>query len=553
MSEFEQYFSGIYDGSIVACEKMKRVSEMLLEAAACPGEYHLDLEIANRHIDFIETFCKVPAGNVGAPLKLELFQKARWQAIFGFVDDTNMRQYNEVLIIEGRKNGKTTEAAAVELALCMNDGEGAPEIYNLATKYDQAMKGWNAVNNMRKQSAQIMNHLKKRAHDLYCDYNMGTIKALAGNVKDVDSLDAHVAIIDELGAMVKRKIYDDMKQSMSGRAQPLMIAITTMGFVREGVFDSQYQYADKLLHGKLTKPNNRFLPFIYELDDRKEWTDPACWEKANPGLGAIKKREKLQELVNKAIDDPAFRPTVLVKDFNVKENEATAFLRYEDIINDLQIPDAAFRYGIGSLDAADSVDLNAARVLYMRRDDEHIYTKSMYWIPESVIEEVERRGNEKERDDAPYRLWIQQGYMRTYPGNRVNKRVMLDWLIEFQEIEDIYIYKVAYDPWHIDDSLLMQFEQEFGKNAMVPVRQGPYTLSQPMKNLKADLQAHKIVHENNPIDVWNLMNLHAKTDINENVQPVKAVERTKRIDGAVTLINGYTVLENNREEYLSII
>ena len=406
---------------------------------------------------------------------------------------------------------------------------------------------------MRRQSAAIASHLHKRAADLYCDFNMGTIKAMASNVKDLDSLDAHAAILDELGAMVKRKIYDDMKQSMGARSQPLLIAITTMGFVRDGIFDSQYEYADRFLHGKLSKPNKRFLPFIYELDELKQWTEPKYWIFANPGLGTIKSVSYMQEIVDKAKDDPAFLPTVLTKEFNVRQNAATAFLKYEHIVNDKKIPEYAFRYGIGSLDAADSVDLNAARVLFMRKDDENIYTKSMYWIPESVIEEVYKNGNEKERDDAPYRLWIQQGYMRTYQGNRVNKRVMLDWLLEFQEKEDIYIYKVAYDPWHMDDSLLLLFEQAFGAGAMIPVRQGAYTLSQPMRNLKADMEAGKIVHENNPVDVWNLMNLHSKTDINGNIQPVKSTNRRQRIDGAVTLINGYCVLENSMEEYQTLI
>lgn len=113
MTEFEQYFTGLLDGKIVACEKMKRVADMLLEQYYSPGEFHFDYDIAKRHTDFIERFCKIPSGRIGAPLKLELFQKARFQAIYGFVDDNNLRQYNECLIVEGRKNGKTTETASV--------------------------------------------------------------------------------------------------------------------------------------------------------------------------------------------------------------------------------------------------------------------------------------------------------------------------------------------------------------------------------------------------------------------------------------------------------
>ena len=76
MTEFEKYFSSLYDGSINACDKMKRISEMLLEQYATPGEFHFDYDIAKRHTEFIERFCKLPTGKIGTPLKLELFQKS---------------------------------------------------------------------------------------------------------------------------------------------------------------------------------------------------------------------------------------------------------------------------------------------------------------------------------------------------------------------------------------------------------------------------------------------------------------------------------------------
>lgn len=103
MTEFEQYFGAILDGKITACEKMKRVADMLMEQFQSPGEFHYDHTIAQKHTDFIERFCKLPSGQIGTPLKFELFQKARLQALFGFVDDNNLRQFNECLIVEGRK------------------------------------------------------------------------------------------------------------------------------------------------------------------------------------------------------------------------------------------------------------------------------------------------------------------------------------------------------------------------------------------------------------------------------------------------------------------
>jgi phage terminase large subunit-like protein len=549
MTFLEEYFTALLDGRIKACDKMKRVSQRLLDNLYQPEAFHFDEEIANSHIDFIERFCKVPAGDIGQPLKLELFQKARLQAVYGFVDDNDMRQYNEVLIIEGRKNGKTTECAAVEIDLVMNDGEGAPEVYNIATKYEQAMKGFTAANNMRKQSAMISKHLKKRAADMYCHYNMGTIKAMASNVKSLDSLDSHGVIIDELAAITNRDIYDLMKQSMGARQQPLLFCITTNGFVRNGIFDAQYDYADRLLKNEIENP--RFLPFIYELDNIDEMWDEECWIKANPGLETIKKREFLREMVAKAKVDATFLPTVLVKDFNIPQTSESAWMRYEELNNE-ETFHIQFDYGIGGFDAADSIDLNAAKVVCMRPGDSKLYVRSMYWIPETVIEKYEAMGNRRERDRAPYSLWVQQGYMRTCPGGKCDKRIFLEWFKELREEEDLFFYAIGYDPWHIDDSLLREFKSEFGENCMIPVRQGTKSLSTPMKDLKAEFTEHNVVYNNNPIDKWCLINTEVKTDINGNIQPVKSADATQRIDGTIALINAYKVLCDKKDAYIGL-
>lgn len=551
MIELEQYFTALLDGRINACDKMKRVSEMILEQYTIPGEFHFDAEIANQHIDFIEKFCKCPTGRIGTPLELQLFQKARFQAIFGFVDDNDLRQYNEVLIVEGRKNGKTTEIAAVEVDGLVNDGEGAPQIYNVATMYEQAKLGFNAAYKMIRQSPLLGKHIKKRASDLYFHANMGYIKALASNTNSLDGLDVHMAVIDELAAIKNRDIYDLVKQAMGARMQPLLFCITTNGFIRGGVFDAQYEYAKALLEGKLSEENKRFLPFIYELDDPSEWDKEECWIKANPGLGTIKSYDYLRQMVKKAKDDPAFKPTVLVKDFDIPQTAESKWLRWEELNNE-ETYDIKFDYAIGGFDAADTTDLNAAKAICMRPGDEKIYVRSMYWIPQSVIDEQEKRGDRKERDNAPYSLWISQGYMRTCPGNKCDKRIFLEWFKELRETEKLYTLFIGYDPWHIDDSLLREFEMEFGKKSMIPIRQGPFTMSEPLKNLKADFQAHNIVYNNNPIDKWCLVNSAVKKDVNGNIQLVKSLDARQRIDGSVALACAYKVLQDKKDQYINL-
>lgn len=548
----EEYYEKIMSGEIVACHRIKQVYEMLVNKLYNKEEnYVFNLELANRPIDFIETFCKQSQGKLGASIELMLFQKAKHQAVFGFIDEnTGFRQYQEVLDIRGRKNGKTTELACDELYMGVGDGEGSPEVYNVATKQEQAKKGFNECYKMVQQSKDLSKHIRKRKSDLYIEFNYGTIMALSSNTNGLDGLNAHMVTIDELAAIKNRDLYDLMKQSMGSRNQPLLNCITTNGFVRQNIFDAQYDYACGVLDGKIK--DLRFLPFIYELDDKDEWDKEECWIKANPGLGVIKKFDYLRNNVNKAKNDPAFKATVMVKDFNMKENSASAWMRYDELNNEelFNVKEMGFRYGIGCFDLAETTDLASAKVLCKRRDDEHIYMISMYWIPEAKLNWLETN---KEDDDVPYKLWEQQGLLRVCPGNKVNKYDMLQWFKDIKNEYDIYLPWIGYDPWHVDDSLLQAYKDEFGKDAMIAVRQGVYTLSGPMKEMRADFGAHKIVYNNNPIDKWCLSNMEIKTDINGNIQPIKGQDNRKRIDGGVSAIIGYVVLKDKESEYENMI
>lgn len=553
MTDLELYCTSILDGKINACRRIKQVCERLLEDLYNPGQWHFDHDIARRHVDFIEKFCKVPSGRLGQPLKLELFQKARLEAIFGFVDDEGLRRYTEVMILEGRKNGKTTETAAVEIDLLVNDGEGSPQIYNVATKMDQAKLGYVAARKMVQLSPLLNKHLRRRVSDIYNPRNLGYIQPLASNTSAMDGLDVHGAAIDELSAIKNRDLYDLIKQGTGARDQPLIFVITTNGFLRNGVFDAQYKYACNVLDGVTDDP--RFLPFLYELDSPDEWDKEECWVKANPGIGTIKKLVTLRGWVQKAKNDPSFKPTVMVKDFNLPQTSTAAWLHYEELNNEAvwsTDPANKFDYCIGGFDAADTTDLNAAKAICMRPDDPHIYVRSMYWIPQAVLDKQAEKGTRQERDNVPYTLWVEQGLMRTCPGNKCDKRVFLEWFRELRDKEDLYVLYIGYDPWHVDDTLLRDFRAEFGPNCMVPIRQGPYTLSQPMKDLRADFQAGLVVYDNNPIDKWCLINTEVKTDTNGNIQPVKSLDPRRRIDGTVALLCGYTVLQDKKDLYINL-
>lgn len=548
MIELEQYFGGILDGKIVACEKMKRVSEKLIEHFLAPDKYHYDHEIASRHIDFIEKFCRQPSGQLGKPLKLELFQVARLQALYGFVDDNNLRQYNECLIVEGRKNGKTTETAAVETDLLVNDKEGAPQIYNVATMLDQAKLGFNAAYKMIKLNPALTKWIRKRSADLYCDINMGFIKALASNTNSMDGLDIHGAVIDELAAIKNRDIYDLVKQAMGARLQPLLFCITTNGFVRESIFDSQYAYASGVLDGSII--DEHFLALIYELDSPEEWDKEDMWIKANPGLETIKSLSYLRQMVSKAKSDPSFKPTVLVKDFNLKQNPVSAWLPYEDLVNEetFTMEDVSHSYAIGGCDLSATTDLTCATLLLRKKDDNRIFVLQKYFIPQAKIDALELTKSK----EAPYKLWAEQGWLEINEGAAVDYSKVTAWFVEMVQKYDIRPLWICYD--RALSGYWVPEMEGYGFD-MEKTAQGPFTWSQPMKEMGAAFHDHNIVYNNNPILRWCLANTGKKSlnkDGIETIQPVK-IQQTRRIDGMVSLLNAYVGYVKHYEEYIPYV
>jgi len=548
LSYLQEYCEKVINGDITACDKVTKVCRMLLNHIATPSAYHFDEERATRPITFIEKFCNIPAGKIGQPMRLELFQKAIIQAAFGFVDDDGARQYNEVIVVMGRKNGKTSLLAAIMLYMLIADGEGAPQITTAAVAKEQAKLSYNSAVSMLKQSPLLSKHIKKRGFDIYNPANLGTIKALSSNENSLDGLDIHCAILDELAAWKSRGVYDLIRQAISARRQPQIWEITTNSFIRDGIFDTQIEYAAKVLNGEVS--DDRLLPFIYELDGLAEINKPEAWIKANPALGTIKSLDYMQEIVTRARKDISLLPTVMVKEFCLKQTGCTSWLRWEDFDNESgneSFNPREFDYFIGGFDAADTIDLNAAVAVFARKNDPRIYVKSMYWLPAKALEPP-KEGSARERDNMPYNLWAQRGFLRVVDAPRVPHSIFLEWFKELADTYEVIPLHFGYDPWHITAEETQEFKAIFGERCMHPIRQGAKTLSEPMKDLKIELQLNHVVYEGNPVLKMCFANTESKSDINGNIQPVKNADNRKRIDGTVALLCAMAVARDRMEE-----
>lgn len=541
-----EYYEQMESGKIVVSKRIYKVYKKLVDDMDSHNRYVFDEALGNKPIDFVETFCKQSQGEwLGQPVRLELFQKAFIQALFGFVDkDKRTRRFNETMFLVARKNGKSTLLSALALYLLIADGEGGSQVYSVASKKDQARIVFDESSRMVSQSPLLNTHIKKRRTDLYFTHTFSKFEALASDSSSLDGLNSHGVIIDELHTIKDRNLYEVMKQSMSARRQPLLLMITTAGTVRECIFDDMYEYASKVADGVVE--DDRFLPIMYELDSRDEWTQEDMWVKANPSLGAIKKISDLQDKVSRAKNFSQETNGILCKDFNVRENVGGSWLTFEEVNNTdtFSLDELRDSYAIGGADLSATTDLTCATLIVMKKGSEKKYVIQQYFIPEEVIEKkiVE--------DKVPYDKWRDRGLVTLTSGNRVDYTAVTDWFVKMfkeYEIRPLWIY---FDSWNAQ--YWVQEMRHYGFE-MNECRQGYKTLSPAMRELSAELSGKRVNYNNNPILKWNLSNVVAKQDENGNIRPVKGTSTKQRIDGMVSLLIAYVGLVEHYADYKSMI
>lgn len=304
MNYIEEYYNWLCKNPLKANKKVKAIYKKLVENIHKPpkvtffnkiteeNETHtfiFDETKANRPINFIEKYCRHSKGKwAGKKIKLELFEKAFIQALFGFVDkDTGLRKFKKSIFFVARKNGKSTLASGLALFMLTKDGEGGAEIYSVATKREQAKIVWDECKRMIKKSPELDKRMRCLVGGIYYDHTESYMKALASDSNSLDGLNTHYGIADEVHAWKDKNLLDVIYDSMSAREQPILSEFSTMGTIRESVFDNDYEYCAQVLEG--TIEDETILPVIYELDSAEEWQDEQKWYKANPRVRCYKK------------------------------------------------------------------------------------------------------------------------------------------------------------------------------------------------------------------------------------------------------------------------
>lgn len=568
-SHIVNYYNLIKLGEIIVGNELMLQLEELVKAIQDPiyqkvMNIQIDFAESEKRIKFIESECKhFEAPYAGKPFILEIWQKAFVEAIFAIKIfdeelDRYVRKHQDVLFLVGRKNGKTPFISAICLAewFC---GEMGTKILCSSNDYEQADLMFQAMNSMREESQTLARVTKKNIKGIFfgnpkqkkkkgkfSSQNKGSIRKLSAKTGAKEGRNIKIGAVDEVFEMKDDSTVMPIRQALSTQDEPLYFELTTEGFTQDGYLDNRLDDARKVLKGEIKRP--RWLIWLYTQDNEQEiWKDERTWVKSNPGLGKIKKWSFLRNMIEESKTSKSKRAFVLAKDFNVKQNNGSAWLEEADIINELKydIEDLRGCIGLGATDLSETTDLSNARVMIMRPNSKIKYMLTMYFIPEIKLEQVSK--TDKER----YIEWAKAGYLHICQGNEVDYSDIVSWYVSLFKKYGIRVFKVGYDRWNAKSFVKEMDDYGF---ELEKIPQDVHNMSNPMKLLEADLKANIVNYNQNPIDKWCLENTGLKIDSLGRIMPVKVQDlRVRHIDGAVTMIIVYAVFDRYRKEYLSII
>lgn len=531
-----------------------------------------NLDESNKRIKFIETKCKhFEAPHAGKPFILELFQKAFVEALFAiqiYDDEIGrwVRKYQDVLFLVGRKNGKTPFIGAICLAefFC---GETGTKILCSSNDYEQADLMFQAINSMREESPSLSkvtrknikgiffgNPKQKKKKGKFSSQNKGSIRKLSAKTGAKEGRNIRIGAVDEVFEMKDDSTVMPIRQALSTQDEPLYFELTTEGFTQDGYLDHRLVEARQVLNGELQRP--RWLIWLYTQDSEAEvWQNEKSWAKSNPGIGKIKKWSFLRSMVEEARTSTSKRAFVLAKDFNIKQNNANAWLQEGDIINPATFDLNRFKnmYYIGSLDFAETTDLCNTKAMFIDQEDMKKYTLTMYFIPETKADEKlsDENGTNPEKKD--YRQWEKDRLVTIVPGSEVDAEYVAKWFYGLYEQYGMLPFKIGYDNWHAKDFKKLIIEY-FGEEILERINMDYVSLSNPMTILESDLKHKKLNYNNNEIDKWCLKNTAYKNDNIGRIMPVKVMGQSKnRIDGTLGFIIAYATYSRFKSEYLDLL
>ena len=528
------YYQQIKDGRQTVGKWIKAVYEYIVNGLQS-GAFRYDAKKAHSAINFIESHVHHTEGRL-APnkLKLELWQKAMLACVFGIVDEHDNRQFREVLCVLSRKQGKSKLATAIAENALYNDGEYGARIFCVAPKLDQADIVYNDIWASISMDKELERDSKHRKSDIYVQKTNSSVKKIAFNAKKSDGFNPSLVVCDEIASWTGDqglKQYEVMKSAVGARTQPLILSITTSGYVNDGIYDELVKRSTRFLLGE--SKEKRLLPFLYMIDDAEKWNDINELRKSNPNLGVSVSVDYLLEEIAIAEGSLSKKAEFLTKYACMKQNSSTAWLSAQTVSKccgeALRLDDFRGCYCIGGIDLSRTTDLTACCVVIEK--NEKLYVFSQFFLPSEKIDEATAR------DGVPYKAYIQRGFLTPSGENVVDYNGCYRWFTELVERYEILPLKIGYDRYN---SLYLTNQMKQYGFHMDDVYQG-FNLSPCISELEGLLKDGKINIGDNDLLKIHLLDSALKTDVETNRSRLVKLSNNSHIDGTASLLDAITV------------
>ena len=550
------YYQQICNGSVHVGRWIRMVYEYIIKGLD-EKRFSFDQKKANEAIDWIEAHTFHVEGPLApGPFLLELWEKALVSCIFGIMNPkTGQRQFREVLLLIGRKNGKSILASAIANYVFRHDGGYGARVYNVAPKLEQADiiygNAWaitqldpdqverkERIEAKRKESHSKVEDdpeiIKKRASDLFYPATNSTMKKIAFSAKKADGFNPSLAICDEIAAWEGDKglkQYEVMKSGQGARPDGLLLSCTTSGYVNDSIFDELTKRSTRFLLGE--SKETRLLPFMYMIDDIDKWNDINELRKSNPNLGVSISVDYLLEEIAVAEGSLSKKAEFIVKYCNIKQNSSLAWLPAQTVERaggpPLKLDDFRDCYAVAGVDLSQTTDLTAA-VCVIQRDGE-LYVFAHFWMPAEKIDEA------AQKDGVPYRIYEQRGFLSASGDNFVDYHDCYRWLTALIEKYSIYPLKVGYDRYSAQ--YLIQDLEAYGFQTD-DVYQGEnlYPVIRETEGLLKDGKLH--IGDNDLLKI-HLLNSAIKMSVERGKGKLVKLSATDHIDGTAALLDAMTM------------
>ena len=549
-----EYYQQIKDGSVLVGKWVKLLYEQIIHGIE-DGIYLYDAKKADRAIKWIEKYCHHTEGEKAPDhIRLELWQKALLACMFGLCDPKNgKRQFREVFLVVGRKNGKSLFASAIANYIFFEDGGFGARVYCVAPKLDQADIIYNDIWTMITQEPELMqqkdvpieaqpNTARHRMTDLYIESSNSTVKKIAFSAKKSDGFNPSLCICDEVASWqgdAGLKQYEVMKSGMGARPEGIMLACTTSGYQNDSIFDELLKRSTRFLLGE--SKETRLLPFLYMIDDIDKWNDINELRKANPNLGVSIPVDYLLEEIAIAEGSLSKKVEFITKYCCQKQNSSTAWLSTQTVTKcmgkEIQLADFAHSYCVGGIDLSQTTDLTSANVVIERNGILNVFSK--FWLPAERIDEA------SERDGVPYRIFIERGLLDPSGDNYVDYKDCYRWFVSLIEQYEILPLVVGYDRYSAQ--YLIQDLKGYGF-ICDDVYQGD-NLWGVMQEAEGLMKDGKMCIGDNDLLKMHFLNSAVKMSAERGRGRLVKVSPTAHIDGMAALLDALTVRQKWYAEY----